>query len=189
MASSLFNPGLAGADLLAARPLPGRARTRFAEPTQDDDENRWLKYGVWAYFLLLIFEGALRKWVLPGLSVPLLVIRDPIALWLLLLAWRRGLLPANLYLTGMVLVGAVGLVLAALVGHGSVPVALFGARLLIVHFPLMFAIGRIFNREDVVRLGKATLWLTIPMTVLIALQFFSPQSAKNLADSSHASVE
>jgi hypothetical protein len=42
---------------------------------------------------------------------------------------------------------------------------------------MVFVIGRIFNREDVVKLGRATLWIAIPMTVLIALQFYSPQSA------------
>ena len=39
-----------------------------------------LKKLFWAYFLLLIFEGALRKWVMPQLSAPLLLIRDPLAL-------------------------------------------------------------------------------------------------------------
>jgi hypothetical protein len=34
----------------------------------------------WVYFWLIIFEGAIRKWLLPGLSTPLLVIRDPIAM-------------------------------------------------------------------------------------------------------------
>ena len=45
-----------------------------------------LKAGIWLYLLLLLFEGALRKWVLPGLADPLLVIRDPIALGLLAFA-------------------------------------------------------------------------------------------------------
>ncbi len=38
-----------------------------------------LKKLFWAYFLLLIFEGALRKWILPQFSAPLLLVRDPIA--------------------------------------------------------------------------------------------------------------
>lgn len=39
---------------------------------------------LWLYFWLLIFEGALRKWILPGLSSPLLLVRDPVALLALL---------------------------------------------------------------------------------------------------------
>ena len=37
----------------------------------------FIKKLIWAYFLLLLFEGALRKWFLPGLSQGLLIIRDP----------------------------------------------------------------------------------------------------------------
>lgn len=136
-----------------------------------------LKYGVWAYFLLIIFEGALRKWFFPSLATPLLVIRDPLALWLLLATWKRGLLPANPYMTIMLVIGGLSLFTAALLGHGSLTVALFGARILFLHFPLIFVIGQVFNRDDVLKIGKFTLWLAVPMVVLIAVQFYSPQSA------------
>ncbi|RYY17334.1 MAG: hypothetical protein EOO36_09875 [Cytophagaceae bacterium] len=142
-----------------------------------DTSLQWLKRGVWAYFFLLIFEGALRKWVLPGLAAPLLIVRDPVAIWLLIAAWRRGWLPANGYLTSFVAIGIIGIFTATLFGHGNLFVALFGARILLVHVPLIFVIGRVFNRDDVLRVGKVTLMLAVPMTVLIALQFYSPQSA------------
>ncbi|MEP6686323.1 MAG: hypothetical protein ABJB22_06050, partial [Verrucomicrobiota bacterium] len=32
---------------------------------------------IWLYILLLVFEGAFRKWIVPQLSSPLLLIRDP----------------------------------------------------------------------------------------------------------------
>jgi hypothetical protein len=137
----------------------------------------WLRRAVWAYFYLLIFEGALRKWVLPGLATPLLIIRDPVALYLIIVTWRRGLIAANPYLTGMVVIASFGIITATLLGHGNLWVALFGARTFLLHFPLIFIIGRIFTREDVIRMGKAALWIAIPMVVLVALQFFSPQSA------------
>ena len=41
----------------------------------------------------------------------------------------------------------------------------------------MFAIGAIFTVDDVIKVGKVTLWISIPMAVLIGLQFYSPQSA------------
>ena len=37
----------------------------------------FLRRMIWLYFFLLIAEGALRKWALPSLGAPLLVIRDP----------------------------------------------------------------------------------------------------------------
>lgn len=136
-----------------------------------------IKQGIWVYFFLLIFEGALRKWFLPALATPLLIIRDPIALGLIILAIRQKLLKPNLILIGVVLIGIIGTFTALFFGHGSLPVALFGARIFLIHFPLIFIIGRVFQTEDVIKVGKCILWISIPMAILIALQFYSPQSA------------
>jgi hypothetical protein len=145
--------------------------------TKKGDPNKLLKQGIWAYFLLLIFEGALRKWILPGLSTPLLLIRDPIAIGLVLMAAYRRLLPFNFYMTGLILIGIVATYCAIFAGHGNLIVALYGARIFIFHFPLIFVIGRVFTRSDVEYLGKVTTILVIPLTILIALQFFTPQSS------------
>jgi len=136
-----------------------------------------IKRGIWIYFFLLIFEGALRKWFLPGLATPLMIIRDPLALWLLFMIWKKGMLPANAYLISFLLIGIISIVTATLLGHGSMAVALFGARAYLIHIPFIFVIGSIFNHDDVIKIGKATIWLAIPMTVLIAFQFSNPQSA------------
>jgi hypothetical protein len=143
----------------------------------DVKANSLLKQGVWLYFLLLIFDGALRKWFLPGLATPLLLVRDPLAFWLVLKAWERNLFPFNAYVALMALIGITGIYTAVFIGHGNVWVALYGARVMFFHFPLMFVIGKVFDRNDVIKLGVALLWIAIPMTVLIALQFYSPQSA------------
>ncbi|QDK83655.1 hypothetical protein EXU85_08620 [Spirosoma sp. KCTC 42546] len=147
---------------------------KLAKP---DKTLQFIKKGVWVYFLLLIFEGALRKWFLPGLATPLLVIRDPIALWLIITAWSHQKLRANPYMTSVVLIGILSIFTAVVVGHGNLLVALYGARILLLQFPLIFVIGSCFNRADIVKLGIVTLWITIPMTILIAIQFYSPQSA------------
>ncbi len=139
--------------------------------------NEPLKAGIWLYFILLIFEGALRKWFLPALSTPLLIIRDPLAIWIFLTARQKGYLKFNSYSFLMVLVGFISILTAMTIGHGNLFVAIFGARIYILQIPLIFAIGTIFDHEDVIKMGKALLWLSLPMTLLIAVQFFSPQSA------------
>ncbi|WP_235954855.1 hypothetical protein [Cyclobacterium salsum] len=125
----------------------------------------------------MIFEGALRKWFLPGLAAPLLVIRDPIAIFILFKAWQRGILLPNIYIGVTIIVAIFSFYTALFLGHGNLPVAVFGARILIVHFPLMFVMGAVFCREDVIKVGKISLLIAIPMAVLIALQFYSSQSA------------
>jgi len=150
---------------------------KFQESSVVDSGLIWLKRGVWMYFLLLIFEGALRKWVLPGLSSPLLVIRDPIAIFILASAWNKNLLPPNKYMSSMMVVCIIATITALTIGHGSISVAAYGARILLIHFPLIFAIGQIFTREDVIKIGRVMLWISIPITILTALQFYSPQSS------------
>ena len=143
------------------------------------DENvlRKLKRGVWIYFFLLIFEGALRKWVLPSLSEPLLIIRDPLALWMMFMAFKHNLFKPNSYVLLMWAVTVLAFSLALIIGHENIKVALFGFRITAIHFPLIFIIGSVFNKDDVLRLGKIMLWLNIGMTLLVAVQFYSPQSA------------
>jgi hypothetical protein len=77
----------------------------------------------------------------------------------------------------MVFVACFGLLTTIFFGHGNAMVALFGARILLVHFPMIFVFASVFDREDVLKMGKVTLMLSLPMTVLIAVQFFSPETA------------
>ena len=159
--------------------LPSRRLTERKSPTVVSifQKDTFLKNLVWIYFILLIFEGALRKWFLPELSTPLLIVRDPIALAIVVITWQRGLFPVTPYLFGMVIIGFVGFFTAVLFGHGNLWVTLYGARIFLIHYPLIFSIGRIFTRDDVIQIGKATLWIAVPMAVLITFQFYSPQSA------------
>ena len=77
----------------------------------------------------------------------------------------------------MVGIGIFALITALIFGHGNLPIGIFGARILILQFPVIFVIGKIFSREDVIKMGKMILWISIPMIILISLQFYSPQSA------------
>ena len=147
------------------------------EQTVPADPNALLKKLVWLYILLWIFEGALRKWVVPALSMPLLVVRDPIVLWLLILVTQRKLIPGSIYYGGMIFLGIMSLFTAILIGHGDLYTAIYGARTMFLYFPMIFVIGYVFNLEDVKKVGKFLLVLSIPMTVILFLQFYSPQSA------------
>ena len=138
---------------------------------------RRLRQLLWLYFWLLIFEGALRKWVVPGLSNPLLLVRDPIALLALWWGWpllrQRRL---QIWLQPLMLFGSLGGLLAVTVGHGDLFTALYGARVFLLQMPLIFLFAAVFDRRDVIRFAWALLWLSIPMTVLLAIQSGLPDS-------------
>ena len=124
-----------------------------------------LKIGIWIYYFLLIFEGALRKWVLPGLATPLLIIRDPVVIILLMIALKHRVLRLNGYLLVITLIGILSFILAIVAGHGNLYIALYGLRILLLHFPLMFVMQKIFTRDDILNMGKMTLFLAIPMAI------------------------
>jgi len=132
---------------------------------------------LWTYFWLLIFEGALRKWVLPGLSTPLLLVRDPVAIAAVMLGWSylksRPWVGWVAWLWG---IGGAGLFFALAVGHQDLVTALYGTRILWFHWPLIFLFAAVFTRDDVYTFAKATAFIAIPMAALIALQYSLPQS-------------
>jgi hypothetical protein len=77
----------------------------------------------------------LRKWILPGLSGPLLLIRDPVALYIIVLAITERVMPRNAFLEAMNIIGVLAIILAMdIVGHGNIIVALYGARTLLASF-------------------------------------------------------
>lgn len=136
-----------------------------------------LKKSIWLYFALLVIEGGLRKWVLPGLATPLLLVRDPVALWIIYISWKNNLFPFSGYIVIAIITVLISSLTAIGIGHGNILVALYGARIMLFHFPLIFIIGKIFSKPDVLKIGKAILIVSIPMVILLSLQFYSPQSA------------
>lgn len=144
---------------------------------EKEDSNKKIKYLIWAYIFLLIFEGALRKWVVPALSTPILVIRDPIAFIILMSAIQNKVLKFNVTIYFLVITGGVAFFCALLFGHGSIVVALFGLRAFLLHFPLMFVIGAVFKKADVLKVGRVLMVLLMPMIILTIVQFYSPQSS------------
>lgn len=138
---------------------------------------KFLVKGIWLYFLLLIFEGALRKWFLPSLAAPLLIIRDPIAIGLMAYAWYHNIFRSNNYIVLLTIITVISVFTALFIGHKNMYVALYGARIFIIQFPFLFLIGQTLTAQDVLKIGKVLLWISIPMAILVTIQFYSPQSA------------
>lgn len=150
--------------------------------TPQQKEAKLVRRLIWLYFWLLIFEGALRKWILPQFSTPLLVIRDPVLLLLYAVALQRGRFPKNGFVIATVVLGILAFA-ATLMGLASKEiqstlfVTLYGLRANFLHLPLIFLIGEVFNRRDVESLGKWCLLLAPAMAVLVFLQYESSPDA------------
>lgn len=132
----------------------------------------FIKKLIWAYFLLLLFEGALRKWFLPQLSQSLLIVRDPIVLWIYYLSYAKGIFPIyNKYLQKCFQWVMIAVFLSFFINQAHPFTIAYGARTNLLHFPLIFIIARVFSWQDIINYGKAFLLLALPMTWVVAQQF------------------
>lgn len=128
---------------------------------------------LWIYLGLLIFEGALRKWIVPALDTPLLVVRDPLVMWIYFQAWRHRLSFNNAFFMPNLVLAAATALLATIFGQGNVFVTVYGLRTDYLQIPLIFLIPQILDREDVIAMGRFLLYLSIPISALVILQFRS----------------
>ena len=127
---------------------------------------------VWVYFILLIFEGALRKWVFPGQSDLLLLVRDPIVLWIYYLAYSQNVFPTeNKYLNRLYGWTILACVTSLIFNQTHPAVIAYGIHTNLLHFPLIFVIGHILRWKDIIRFGYAILFITLPMTFFCQAQF------------------
>jgi hypothetical protein len=138
---------------------------------------------IWLYFWLLLIEGALRKWVLPQLASPLLIVRDPVVLLIYVFAIQAGVFPRNAWVFSLAIIGFLSFAVSfiALWPYLSpsriVLVSGFGFRANFLHLPLIFLMPRVLRPEDVKRIGSWSLLLVVPMTLLMIAQFHAAPDA------------
>ena len=151
------------------RPIPARPRSKMP----------LLKKLFWLYFLLLIFEGALRKWVLPGFSAPLLLVRDPVAILIIIEAYRTNKWPERWSVViGVLACALLGLcVWQMILEDNSWIAAVYGLRSYLLPFPVAFIMGENLDAGDLRKFGAATLWLMLPLVALEVAQYLAPQGS------------
>ena len=152
--------------------LPRNLHKKRVVPQAVATDYAFIKKLIWAYFFLLLFEGALRKWFLPGLSQGLLIIRDPIVIWIYYLCYAKGVFPLNnKYLKKCLQWVVLSIVISFLLTQAHIFTIIYGARTNLLHFPLIFIMARVLSWQDVIKFGKAFLLLALPMTWVVAQQF------------------
>lgn len=161
-------------------PLPSEIqKAKYHYDTREDLVP--LKRLIWLYFILLLVEGALRKWVLPSLANPLLIVRDPVIILIYIMAGVTGVFPRNAFIFWIAGLAVVSAAISELAGQGNLLITLYGVRTNFLHLPLIFLIPAVFNEDDVRRVGKWLLIAAIPMALLVVAQFkASPDSKLNV---------
>jgi len=134
----------------------------------------WVKKLVWFYFLLLLAEGILRKWVVPSWSPYLILARDPVVITIYAAAARGRLFPRDTFVGIIFCLLFISLAASIFNGRSNLLVTLYGARAYFLHLPLIFIIPAVFNETDVKKIGGAVLAISAPLAVLAAFQFTAP---------------
>src|SRR5438270_860536 len=151
---------------------------------------------IYLYLFLLIIEGALRKWIAPQFSNPLLLVRDPVVLAIYFLAWHARVFPRNGFILSLAIICILSWIVSIFVLDPYVPmsrillVTAYGFRSNFLHLPLIFILASVFDADDVRKIGWWILVGMIPISLLMALQFHSaPDSFINrtvgLGDGDH----
>jgi hypothetical protein len=161
-----------------------KSSNREFRPPSRETSRRRITALITLSYVLLIFEGALRKWVFPSHSQLLFFIRDPIVLLVYFLALRHSLFLRSKLLNAGVAFGVVGLIWVALQSVGVASdidkwpiLAVYGWRNYFFYIPLTFVVAETFERRDIERLMKLTFLLAIPIALLVLIQFRSSPEA------------
>jgi hypothetical protein len=150
--------------------------SRYAPAPSPTPEIAGLKRLIWLYWLLWLFEGALRKWIDPQLAAPLLLVRDPVAFLIIVRALQIGVWQVNGWTAILGFLGTTSFAFTVAQGI-PISVAVIGLRTVVLHLPLIFIIGRVLTRDDVERIGNLVLDLGFPMALLMAAQFLAGEGS------------
>jgi hypothetical protein len=152
----------------------------------EEKVTNWIRQLIWIYFWLLLLEGALRKWIVPQLSNPLLIVRDPVVIAIYFLAFRLRLFPRNAWIITLGSIAVLTIICTFVQLLPYIPpksialVAGYGFHANYLHLPLIFIIARVMRPEDLRKFGWSILLLLIPMSLLLVAQFrASPEAFVN----------
>lgn len=143
---------------------------------------KWRR-SVKAVFILLVFEGALRKWVLPQASEMIYFLKDVVLIGAYLNFYAfsvpKDKLPkkGGRQIVNVLIFIAMGWCIfqAFNPSLGSPLVGIFGLRGYLVYIPLIWMIPYLFESEDeLFKFLRSHLLLTIPCGLIGIVQFFSP---------------
>lgn len=156
---------------VALSPVRERARQR-------------LVWTVLLIYLLAIFEGAIRKYIAPQLGQYIFFIRDPFLLYAYILATRFALWPRrHMFFTLSLFMCVLGVLLFVLqasafgLDNTRLMLGIYGWRSYFFYVPLAFLIGAQFRRADLRLFARITVWLAVPIAILVVAQFSSPPNA------------
>jgi hypothetical protein len=148
--------------------------------TKEETAKKRIVTCVFLIYWMLIFEGAFRKWVFPEYNEIIFFLRDPIVLFVYITALRNNIITRDSLLNVGIFISLLFIPLIfiqVLITKINVLTLIYGWRMYFFYLPLAFAIKDAFRHEDIHRLIRQTLYVSIPLSVLAYVQFISPMTS------------
>ncbi len=137
-----------------------------------------------AIFFILVFEGALRKWVVPGANEWIYFLKDLVILGAYLNFFFLSRTSTRWFFKGTTINILISLIAVWCLYQafnpslGSPLIGLLGMKFYLFYLPLMWMIPSLFQSElELYKFLRSHLLLLIPVGILGVVQFFSPSSS------------
>ncbi len=137
-----------------------------------------------AILILVVVEGALRKWVLPQASQLIYFLKDFVLIgaylryFLLSQGQNRIFTKTPIALVLLACMAVWGSLQALNPNLGSIVIGLFGLKNYFLYIPLIWLVPQIFEtEEELYQFIRSYLLLLIPVGLLAIAQFFSPPTS------------
>jgi len=145
-----------------------------------EKQRQFIVWSIFFIYFLSLIEGASRKWVLPELSEPLTLLRDPFVIALYIYSLLKGLIMrrgiAATWFGFALFISCFGLIQYMVSGYPLMGWIL-GVRTYWLYMPLAFVVAVTFQPKDILRFFKFNLWISLPYAMLIANQYVAGPKA------------
>jgi len=131
--------------------------------------------------LLVIFEGAIRKWIAPGLTAPLILLRDLLALYVVFHALTRGGLRRSRRLSIGMLAWSCCVIgwglLQLTLGESNFKTYVIGLRFWLLYLWFAVAAASVMSERDYLVAIRTLLITLLLMTPLAIVQHYAPPTS------------
>ena len=141
----------------------------------DVDRYKLINRLVYFFLFSILYDGIFRKWILVGLSTPIMMIKQVIAVLICLFGIHYFSRMTRWELSFFV-IGIFVFITSLLFGHQSFIVAIYGCLPYWFGLPLCFIIGKVLNYDDLLKIGWIIVITSIINSLLLIVQFNLPIS-------------
>ena len=138
--------------------------------------NWFIKKSIIFFYIYMIIEGILRKWLLPDFQTQIYFLKDFFLIFIYSLALKQKIFFKN-KISKLIIIFAIFFSIVGFLGHEWNKIGLLsylmGIRSYFLYLPLTILVMNLFTTVDIIKFFKVNLFFIIPYIILTLLQNFS----------------